>query len=49
MWREAAKEHYLRTLGIRLLQVPNGLMREDPERFVRKVWEQSGAVRVGAL
>ncbi len=50
MRRDAAKEDYLRTIGIRLLRMPNGLVLEDPEGFVRKVREQIGAVRdrVGA-
>ena len=48
MRRDAAKEEYLRTLGIRLLRVANGLVLEDPEGFVRKVWEQMGAVQTGA-
>jgi very-short-patch-repair endonuclease len=42
MWKDAAKEDYLRTLGIRLLRIPNGLVLEDPEEFARKV---RGAVR----
>ena len=37
MRRDAAKEDYLRTLGISLLQIPNGLVLGDPEEFVRKV------------
>ena len=38
----------VRTLGIQLLRVPNDLVLEEPEGFVRKVWEQMGAVRTGA-
>ena len=45
MRRDAAKEDYLRTIGIRLLRMPNGLVLEDPEGFVRKVREQIGTVR----
>jgi len=37
MGKDAAKEDYLRTLGIRLLRIPNGLVLEDPEGFVHKV------------
>lgn len=43
MRRDAAKEDYLRTIGIRLLRVPNGLVLEDPEGFVRKVREHIAA------
>jgi uroporphyrinogen-III synthase len=39
MRKDATKEDYLRTLGISLLRVPNGLVLEDPEEFVRKVRE----------
>jgi very-short-patch-repair endonuclease len=39
MRKDAAKEDYLRTLGISLLRIPNGLVVEDPEGFVRKVRE----------
>jgi len=45
MRRDAAKEDYLRTLGIRLLRIPNGLVLEDPEGFLRKVWERIGAIK----
>ena len=37
MRKDAAKEDYLRTLGISLLRIPNGLVLGDPEEFVRKV------------
>ena len=37
MWKDAAKEDYLRNLGIRLLRIPNDMVLEDPEEFVRKV------------
>jgi len=37
MRRDAAKEDYLRTLGISLFRIPNGLVLEDPEGFVGKV------------
>jgi very-short-patch-repair endonuclease len=39
MQKDAAKEDYLRTLGIGLLRIPNGLVLEDPEAFVTKVRE----------
>jgi len=39
MSKGAAKEDYLRTLGISLLRIPNGLVLQDPEEFVRKVQE----------
>ena len=39
MRRDAAKEDFLRTLGIRLLRIPNGLLMDDPEEFVRRVRE----------
>jgi very-short-patch-repair endonuclease len=43
--RDAAREDYLRTLGIRLLRVPNGLVREDPEGSCARCgsrWERCG-------
>jgi uroporphyrinogen-III synthase len=44
MRKDAAKEDYLRTLGIGLLRIPNGLVLGDPEEFVRKVREAIGAM-----
>jgi hypothetical protein len=44
MRKDAAKEDYLRSLGIGLLRIPNGLMLEDPEEFVRKVREAIGVM-----
>ena|SRR5271167_182351 len=44
MRKDASKEEYLRGLGIRLLRVPNGLVLEDLEGFVRKLRERIGAV-----
>jgi len=38
--RDAAKEQYLSSIGLRLLRIPNGMVLEDPERFVRHVGEQ---------
>jgi len=42
MRRDAAKEDYLRTTGIRLLRMANGLVMQDPEEFLRKVREAIG-------
>jgi len=42
MRKDAGKEDYLRTIGIRLLRIPNGLVLEDPEGFARKVQEHMG-------
>jgi very-short-patch-repair endonuclease len=39
MRKDAAKEDYLKTLGISLLRIPNGLVLGHPEDFVRKVQE----------
>jgi len=39
MRKDAAKEDYLRTVGIRLLRIPNGMVLEHPDEFVRKVLE----------
>ena len=39
MRKDAAKEDYLRTLGVGLLRVPNRLVLEDNAEFVRKVRE----------
>jgi very-short-patch-repair endonuclease len=48
MRKDAAKEDYLRTLGIRLLRIPNGLVLNDPEEFVRKVPEAMGVTTAQA-
>ena len=40
MRKDAEKEDYLRTIDVRLLRVPNGLVLEDPEGFVRKVRDE---------
>jgi len=37
MRNDAAKEDYLRTLGIGLRRIPNGLVLQDPGGFVGKV------------
>jgi uroporphyrinogen-III synthase len=39
MRKDATKEDSLRTLGIGLLWIPNGLVLEAPEEFVSKVRE----------
>ncbi len=43
--RDAAKKDHLRTIGVRLMRVPNGLALEEPEGFVRRVREQIVAAR----
>ncbi len=43
MRKDAAKEDYLRRLGIRLLRIPNAMVLEHPDEFVRKVLETIGA------
>jgi hypothetical protein len=48
MRKDAANEDYLRTLGISLLGIPNGLVVGDPEEFVRKVREAI-QVRTGQM
>jgi very-short-patch-repair endonuclease len=35
--RDKEKDDYLRALGIRVVRIPNGLVMEDPEGFVRKI------------
>ena len=44
MRKDAAKGDCLRTLGISLLRIPNGLVVQDPEEFVRKVREAIGVM-----
>ena len=44
MRKDAAKEDFLRTLGIRLLRLPNAMVLEHPDEFVRKVVGAMGAV-----
>ena len=48
MRKDAAKEDYLRTLGIRLVRIPDGLVLKDPEEFVRKV-QEAIEVRMGQM
>jgi uroporphyrinogen-III synthase len=45
MRKDAAKEDYLRTTGIRLLRIANGLVKEDPQGFLHKVREAIAAGR----
>jgi very-short-patch-repair endonuclease len=45
MRKDAAKDAFLQNLGIRVLRLPNGLVTEDPEGFVRKVREAVEAAR----
>jgi very-short-patch-repair endonuclease len=42
MRKDAVKDDYLRSLGVGLLRIPNGLVLEDPEEFIRKVREAIG-------
>jgi uroporphyrinogen-III synthase len=42
MRKDAAKEDYLRSPGIGLLRIPNGLVLEDADEFVRKGREAIG-------
>jgi leucyl-tRNA synthetase len=44
MRKDAAKEDHLRTVGVRLLRIPNGLALGDPEGFARTVREQIAAL-----
>jgi very-short-patch-repair endonuclease len=39
MRKDAVKEDYLRTLGIRLLRIPNGMALDHPNEFEREVVE----------
>ncbi len=41
--KDAAKDNYLRRIGIRVLRLPNGVVMEDPELFQRKVREAAAA------
>jgi very-short-patch-repair endonuclease len=43
MRKDAAKEDYLRTVGIRLLRIPNAMVLGHPNEFVRKVVGAMGA------
>ena len=37
MRKDASKEDYLRTIGIQLLRIPNAMVLEHPDEFVRAV------------
>lgn len=39
MRKDRAKDAYLRRMGIRVLRVPNGMVLQDPETFLRKIRE----------
>ena len=43
MRKDAAKEDRLRTLGIRLLRIPNAMVLGHPDEFVRKAGEALSA------
>jgi very-short-patch-repair endonuclease len=45
MRRDAKKEDQLRTLGIRLLRIPNAVVLEHPDEFVRKIIDAMRTVR----
>jgi very-short-patch-repair endonuclease len=45
MKKDAARDAYLGKLGIRVLRLPNGLVTENPEGFVRKVRERAETAR----
>jgi very-short-patch-repair endonuclease len=44
MRKDAAKEDYLRTLGIRLLRIPNAMVLEHQDEFVRTVLDAIRAI-----
>ena len=46
MRRDAAKEDHLRTLGIRLLRIPNAMVLGHPDEFARTVVDAMGTVTV---
>jgi very-short-patch-repair endonuclease len=46
--KDAAKDTFLKRLGIRVLRLPNGLVTEDPEGFVRKVRKAAATERGNA-
>jgi very-short-patch-repair endonuclease len=45
MKKDAAKDSFLGKVGVRVLRLPNGLVTEDPEGFVRKVRDAAEMVR----
>jgi hypothetical protein len=38
--RDRAKDAYLKSVGIRVLRLPSGLVTENPEEFVKKIRER---------
>lgn len=44
-FRNCAKDPYLKGVGIRVLRLPNGLVAENPEEFVRKIRECAAPTR----
>jgi len=44
MKKDAAKDAFLGNVGVRVLRLPNGLVTEDPEGFIRKVREAAETV-----
>jgi very-short-patch-repair endonuclease len=45
MRNDAAKEDYLRTLGIRLLRIPDAMVLEHPDEFVWTILSAIDAMR----
>jgi very-short-patch-repair endonuclease len=45
MKKGAAKDAFLGKVGVRVLRLPNGLVTEDPEGFIRKVRDVAETVR----
>jgi len=39
MRKDRAKDAYLRRMGIRVLRLPNGMVLQDPETFLRRIRE----------
>ena len=48
MKRDRAKDRFLRSLGLRVLRLPNGLVLEDAEAFVRKICEAAAGRQLKA-
>jgi hypothetical protein len=49
MRKDAAKEGYLRTVGLRLLWIPNVMSLEDPEELVSKAREATAKVSARSM
>ena len=43
--KDHEKDGFLRRLGIRVLRLPNGMVLQDPDEFVRRVREAAGIRR----